>query len=223
MARSGCLSGDLLAGGGLELVGSLVAQGAVQPGAVVPGDVVHGGPACRGPGGPRLQVQALALERRTIRPARYPSTARSGRSTTGPRDRWRARHSHRWCTGSRGRRGRSPRPRDHALRRQLPRTQMDLTRTGHHPCWSSSQRPGGEGGPRGHTPEDAPAYPDLPTPNWRLGSGSTASHGLNAMLWQRFAECYTASQPARWHQSERPFYGPRNISIRHGLIRSSTR
>jgi hypothetical protein len=67
MARSGCLSGDLLAGGGLELVGSLVAQGAVQPGAVVPGDVVHGGPACRGPGGPRLQVQALALERREER------------------------------------------------------------------------------------------------------------------------------------------------------------
>src|SRR5215218_2692994 len=63
MARSGCLSSDLLAGGGLVLVGGLVAQGAVESGAVVPGDVVHGGAAGPSSGRPGLQVQALALQR----------------------------------------------------------------------------------------------------------------------------------------------------------------
>src|SRR5918996_3118712 len=63
MCWSGYLAQFLLAGGGLELVGGLVAQRAVQPGAVEPGDVVDGGAAGSGPGGPGLQGQALALER----------------------------------------------------------------------------------------------------------------------------------------------------------------
>src|SRR5215213_4845220 len=63
MARSGYLLDALLVGGGLELVGGPVAQGAVQPGAVVPGDVLHGGAAGSGPGRPGLLVEALALQR----------------------------------------------------------------------------------------------------------------------------------------------------------------
>src|SRR5512133_2019146 len=63
MARSGYLLDALLVGGGLELVGGPVAQGAVQPGAVVPGDVVHGGAAGGRSGGPGLLVEALALQR----------------------------------------------------------------------------------------------------------------------------------------------------------------
>src|SRR5678815_4867426 len=62
MARSGYLLDALLVGGGLELVGGHVAQGAVQPGAVVPGDVLHGGAAGSGPGRPGLLVEALALQ-----------------------------------------------------------------------------------------------------------------------------------------------------------------
>src|SRR5215207_3861779 len=63
MARSGYLLDALLVGGGLELVGGPVAQGAVQPGAVVPGDVLHGGAAGGRSGGPGLLVEALALQR----------------------------------------------------------------------------------------------------------------------------------------------------------------
>src|SRR5918999_3351502 len=63
MARSGYLRDGLLVGGGLELVGGLVAQSAVEPGAVVPGDVLHGGAAGGGSGGPGLGVQALTLQR----------------------------------------------------------------------------------------------------------------------------------------------------------------
>src|SRR5215211_991987 len=63
MARSGYLLDALLVGGGLELVGGPVAEGAVQPGAVVPGDVLHGGAAGSGPGRPGLLVEALALQR----------------------------------------------------------------------------------------------------------------------------------------------------------------
>src|SRR5512133_4129770 len=62
MARSGYLLDALLVGGGLELVGGHVAEGAVQPGAVVPGDVLHGGAAGGGPGGPGLLVEALAFQ-----------------------------------------------------------------------------------------------------------------------------------------------------------------
>src|SRR5215207_4687829 len=63
MARSGYLLDALLVGGGLELVGGPVAQGAVESGAVVPGDVLHGGAAGSGPGRPGLLVEALALQR----------------------------------------------------------------------------------------------------------------------------------------------------------------
>ncbi len=51
-----------LVGGGFELVGGHVAEGAVQAGAVVPGDVFHGGVAGGGPGGPGLLVEALAFQ-----------------------------------------------------------------------------------------------------------------------------------------------------------------
>src|SRR5205823_11889997 len=67
MARSGWLLDGLLVGGGLELVGGHVAQGAVQPGAVVPADVVDDRGAGGRPGRPGLLVQALALQRREER------------------------------------------------------------------------------------------------------------------------------------------------------------
>src|SRR5215216_4821102 len=67
MARSGYLLDDLLVGGGLELVGGPVAQGAVEAGAVVPGDVVHGRPAGGGSGRPGLLVEALAFQGREER------------------------------------------------------------------------------------------------------------------------------------------------------------
>src|SRR5215207_7442946 len=67
MARSGYLLDALLVGGGLELVWSHVAKGAVQPGAVVPGDVLHGGAAGSGPGRPGLLVEALAFQGREER------------------------------------------------------------------------------------------------------------------------------------------------------------
>src|SRR4029450_13661138 len=62
MARSGYLLEDLLVGG-LELVGSHIAERAVQAGAVVPAEVLDGAPAGGGPGRPELLVQALALQR----------------------------------------------------------------------------------------------------------------------------------------------------------------
>src|SRR5215217_2936871 len=67
MARSGYLLDALLVGGGLELVGGHVAEGAVQPGAVVPGDVLHGGAASGGPGRPGLVVEALTFQGREER------------------------------------------------------------------------------------------------------------------------------------------------------------
>src|SRR5512132_1526171 len=63
VARSGYLLDDLLLGGGFELVGGHIAEGAVEPGAVVPGDVVHGGAAGGRSGGPGLLIEALALQR----------------------------------------------------------------------------------------------------------------------------------------------------------------
>jgi len=59
MAWSGYLGQFLASGSGFELVGCLVAQGAVQPGAVVPGDVVDDRVAGRSVGGPVLRPMCL--------------------------------------------------------------------------------------------------------------------------------------------------------------------